>query len=175
MENASKALIIAGAILLAIVIISLGLIVVNNVRSTADNTNLSEQEIQSFNAKFIAYEGSGVTGSRVNTLIQQVISTNQATADKGGSEFIFIKFPSVTLESATDEFKYVVLGYKIKDKDGTAFNNVWMNVAKLSSAWAGSIDKNNSTTTYSTKVNTGKSYKVSLEYEKGIVKYITVQ
>ncbi len=30
MENASKALIIAGAILLAIVIISLGLIVVNN-------------------------------------------------------------------------------------------------------------------------------------------------
>ena len=45
MENASKALIIAGAILLAIVIISLGLIVVNNVRNVTDNTNLSEQEI----------------------------------------------------------------------------------------------------------------------------------
>ena len=51
MENASKALIIAGAILLAIVIISLGLIVVNNTRNVTDNTNLSEQEIQAFNAK----------------------------------------------------------------------------------------------------------------------------
>ena len=66
MENASKALIIAGAILLAIVIISLGLIVVNNVRNVTDNTNLSEQEIQSFNAKFTAYEGDSVAGSRVN-------------------------------------------------------------------------------------------------------------
>ena len=93
MENASKALIIAGAILLAIVIISLGLIVVNNVRDTVDKTNMSEQEIQAFNAKFTAYEGDNVSGSRVNTLIQQVIATNQASYNEGYTD------------------RYVVIGY----------------------------------------------------------------
>lgn len=76
MENASKALIIAGAILLAIVIISLGLIVVNNTRETVDTSNLNEQEVQSFNAKFSPYEGE-ITGTRVKTMLQTVIASNQ--------------------------------------------------------------------------------------------------
>lgn len=83
MENASKALIIAGAILLAIVIISLGLIVINNTRETVDNANLSEQQIQSFNAKFASFEGANIPASRVNTLIQQVIASNQTMLDEG--------------------------------------------------------------------------------------------
>lgn len=82
MENASKALIIAGAILLAIVIISLGLIVVNNTRGTVDSANMSEQEIQTFNAKFTPYEGSGISGTRVKTLMQTVIASNQANSEK---------------------------------------------------------------------------------------------
>ena len=82
MENASKALIIAGAILLAIVIISLGLIVVNNTRSTMDQANMSEQEIQTFNAKFTPYEGTNISGSRAKTLIQTIIASNQSNPDK---------------------------------------------------------------------------------------------
>ena len=82
MENASKALIIAGAILLAIVIISLGLIVVNNTRGTVDSANLSEQEIQTFNAKFVPYESAtGISGTRVKTLIQTVVASNNANSD----------------------------------------------------------------------------------------------
>ena len=49
MENASKALIIAGAILLSIVLISLGLIVVNRTQNTVKNANVDQQEITSFN------------------------------------------------------------------------------------------------------------------------------
>ena len=79
MENASKALIIAGAILLAIVIISLGLIVVNNTRETVDNANLNEQEIQAFNDKFINYEGTGKTAAQVKTLIQTITASNAAS------------------------------------------------------------------------------------------------
>ena len=108
MENASKALIIAGAILLAIVIISLGLIVVNNVRNTVDTSNLSEQEIQAFNAKFVAYEGPSVSGSRVNSLIQQVIATNQAIADGGRDNFCIIVFPA----KGTNSYFYMT-----RDKD----------------------------------------------------------
>ena len=77
MENASKALIIAGAILLAIVIISLGLIVVNNSRNAVDSANMNEQEIQTFNSKFTSYEGTK-TGTQVKALIQVVIASNQA-------------------------------------------------------------------------------------------------
>lgn len=82
MENASKALIIAGAILLAIVIISLGLIVVNNTRNVTDNTNLSEQEIQAFNAKFTPYEGEKISGTKVKALLQTAISSNASNSDK---------------------------------------------------------------------------------------------
>ena len=87
MENASKALIIAGAILLAIVIISLGLIVVNNTRNTVDTANLNEQEIQAFNDKFAHFEGSNIAGSSVKTLLQTIIavnSTKESDTDKVG-------------------------------------------------------------------------------------------
>lgn len=79
MENASKALIIAGAILLAIVIISLGLVVVNNTRSVTDNANLNAQEIETFNNKFIAYEGTNVSAAKVKSLIQAAIASNNTS------------------------------------------------------------------------------------------------
>ena len=51
MENASKALIIAGSILVSIVIITLGVMIVNNVRDTINNnSNLSAQEVISYNS-----------------------------------------------------------------------------------------------------------------------------
>ena len=52
MENATKALLIAAAVLVAILIISLGLVVYNMAAETVNNSaNLSEYEIQSFNEK----------------------------------------------------------------------------------------------------------------------------
>ena len=75
MENASKALIIAGAILLAILLISLGIMVFNNASETANNNGLSEQEMTTFNSKFLKYEGE-IKGSEVKTLIQEVNASN---------------------------------------------------------------------------------------------------
>ena len=57
MENASKALIIAGAILLSILIISFGIIVINNVRGNITGANVNDTEVQAFNSKFTAYVG----------------------------------------------------------------------------------------------------------------------
>ena len=81
MENASKALIIAGAILLAILIISLGLVVYNQAKNTIGNINLSQQEKEAFNSKFSSYQGDKVAGAQVNSLFQTVISSNQAESD----------------------------------------------------------------------------------------------
>ena len=97
MENASKALIIAGAILLSILIITLGLIIYNQAKTTIDSVNLSEQEVQTFNAKFSSYAGTNVSASKVNQLIQQVIATNQSSYEAGEADkYITISFPGVT-------------------------------------------------------------------------------
>ena len=85
MENASKALIIAGAILLSILIISLGIMVYNNAKNTVGSSNLDKQEIQTFNSQWEQYEGSNKTASEVKTMIQAVIAKN------GKSRFVEVE------------------------------------------------------------------------------------
>ena len=76
MENASKALIIAGAILLAILIISLGIMIYNQASGTVNNNAIDEVDITSFNQKFTQYEGDNIRGAQVKSLIQEVNSNN---------------------------------------------------------------------------------------------------
>ena len=76
MENASKALIIAGAILLSIAIIGIGMSVFNQAQNAVNNANMSEAEITTFNSKFEAYEGTAVSGSRVRTLVDTIRAHN---------------------------------------------------------------------------------------------------
>lgn len=78
MENASKALIIAGAILLAILIISLGILIYNQAAGVVNNNAMSEVEAQNFNQKFTQYEGNSVRGSTVRALYQAVLSNNNS-------------------------------------------------------------------------------------------------
>lgn len=75
MENASKALIIAGAILLAILLISLGIFIFNQAQDTVNNSGMTEAEISSFNNKFLKYEGTQ-KGSVVKSAVNEVIASN---------------------------------------------------------------------------------------------------
>ena len=54
MENASKALLIAGAILLCILIIAIGMFIYNSASSTITDSmsTLSTQEVDAFNNQF---------------------------------------------------------------------------------------------------------------------------
>lgn len=76
MENASKALIIAGAILLSILIISFGIIVINNVRGNITGANVNDTEVQAFNSKFTAYVGKGKSAAQIEQLIQATMTNN---------------------------------------------------------------------------------------------------
>lgn len=80
MENASKALIIAGAILLSILIIALGIYVFNMSKSASNTNALSKMEISEFNGTFTNYEGKQ-TGSTVKGLIDEMISSAIANQD----------------------------------------------------------------------------------------------
>lgn len=76
MENASKALIIAGAILLAIAIIGIGMFVYQSVTGTIqDAANMSDQEVDAYNQEFLNYEGV-VKGSAARALCDAVRNHN---------------------------------------------------------------------------------------------------
>ena len=76
MENASKALIIAGAILLSILLISLGIMIFNTAQDTTRNSGMNQAQVSSFNNKFTKYEGEKIKGSEVKSLIQEIIASN---------------------------------------------------------------------------------------------------
>lgn len=84
MENASKALIIAGAILLAILIISLGIIIYNQAAGVAQDSNMDQLTINNFNAQWTNYEGNRVSGSQVNALMAAALANNtsEESADR---------------------------------------------------------------------------------------------
>ena len=69
MENASKALIIAGAILLSILLISLGIMIFNQAQDSVQNSGMSKANVQTFNNTFLKYEGTK-SGTDVKSLIQ---------------------------------------------------------------------------------------------------------
>lgn len=78
MENASKALIIAGAILLSILIIGLGMMVFNNAKNALTSANLDQEQIDAFNSKFESYIGTNKRGTDIRTLCNTVKSSNAA-------------------------------------------------------------------------------------------------
>ena len=99
MENATKALLIAAAILVAIIIISLGLAVVRQGQEAISSADMSEAEMESFNSKFRTYEGNNVSTADVNALLSTVLSHNQNEAKKGTNRFVTVE-GSATLGSS---------------------------------------------------------------------------
>lgn len=83
MENATKALIIAAAILIAIVLISLGVYVLSIGQESISNVDMSSQEVTTFNAQFESYEGQNVLGSKVNALLSAVLQNNRTEGTAG--------------------------------------------------------------------------------------------
>ena len=83
MENASKALLIAGAILLCILIIAIGMFIYNSASSTITDslTSLSTQEVEAFNNQFTSYEGVQ-TGSNIRALMGRLIANADTYADE---------------------------------------------------------------------------------------------
>ena len=115
MENASKALIIAGAILLAILLISLGILIFSQAQDVVQNSGMTQAEITAFNSKWSKYEGDQ-KGSVVKAMMQEVLASNadsnnsnkQITVKKGesdvssSSDFLSSKQYTVSITSYTN-------------------------------------------------------------------------
>lgn len=77
MENATKALMIAGAVLIAIMIIGVGIMIFQSGQETVNSSigKMDQIEIDTFNSELLAYEGTQ-KGSNVKQLITKVITLN---------------------------------------------------------------------------------------------------
>lgn len=95
MDNASKALIMAGAILISVALVSLGVYLFNMASGlTGDAENeLTSSKIETQNGKFEKYAGTNVKGPEVKSLIRAVGAFN--------ANDIFPADITVTLDSAS--------------------------------------------------------------------------
>ena len=104
MENASKALLIAGAILLCILIIAIGMFIYNSASSTITDSmsTLSTQEVDAFNNQFTSYEGKQ-TGSNVKALMGRLIGNANTYRDEPAKvPQVFINQLSNTVKNNVD-------------------------------------------------------------------------
>ena len=83
MENASKAILIAGSILIAILLITLGIRVFNAAADPSDSVESTMTAAQKalFNSKFTAYTGTRKTLAQVKALADVVIAHNATDKD----------------------------------------------------------------------------------------------
>jgi len=92
MENASKALIIAGAILISILIIGLGVFIYQQAQSAVSKANVNSQEAQAQNQQFENYFGDKVSAQQVKQLCTTVRSNNITGANNDETKKIWLVY-----------------------------------------------------------------------------------
>ncbi len=100
MENASKALIIAGAILISILIIGLGVFIYGQASSTVKKANLNSQEAQAQNQQFETYFGDKKSSTEVKALMSLIRTNNITSSTNGETKTIYVLY-GATASSAT--------------------------------------------------------------------------
>lgn len=87
MENASKALIMAGSVLLALIIIGAFILMLTNLNDYQEknDTTLQQQQIVEFNNQFSTYDRTGLRGTDMLSLMNRIIDYNsrKTTEDIG--------------------------------------------------------------------------------------------
>lgn len=105
MENASKALIIAGGMLIAMLIVGLltwGYTQLRNSQA-AQVTEEERQQIVDFNERFEAYNRTTVRGYQMISLSNLVYDTNARYRDEEGYTPVTITVDGLSSETATGE------------------------------------------------------------------------
>lgn len=98
MENASKALIIAGSILVSILIIGLGVFIYQKAAGTVTKADLSSTEAQAQNQKFESYFGKNISSADVKQLLSLIRSNNITGSTNEESKTIAVSYLEGTTE-----------------------------------------------------------------------------
>lgn len=98
MENASKALLIAGAILIAILLIGIGMLIFGNIGGFTEQATqqTDAMQIDMFNRQFQQYAGKNVSGSNVKALLRNINTNNATNKDDVSRQIIGASSSEVT-------------------------------------------------------------------------------
>ena len=93
MENATKALMIAGAVLIAIMIIGIGMMIYQSASGTINDAmgSVDQIAIDSFNGDLIGYEGTQ-KGTQVKALITKIITLNSTNKEAHPERVITLNY-----------------------------------------------------------------------------------
>ena len=92
MENVTKALLIAASVLVAILIISLSIMIVNRNDASEDAKEaLNGMNIQTFNSKYEVHEGI-CSGSTVRTILSYVVNDNTELFNGAEKDAAYIEY-----------------------------------------------------------------------------------
>lgn len=122
MENASKALLIAGGMLIALLIIGALLIMITHIgdyQSSGDR-NKKNSQLAKFNRDFERFvDDKGITGVDIISLINKVIDYNNKSANSESTNYVDYNIKITLQIRGFDSFngKYVYNSKKIFDKD----------------------------------------------------------
>lgn len=92
MENAAKALAIAAAVIFTLLVLTLLVILYNQLSSYFQEKNkMTEiEQLQEFNARFANYEGKEIRGNELVSIMNRIIDYNNLQSDMQGYERIII-------------------------------------------------------------------------------------
>lgn len=150
MENASKALIIAGAILISIVLIAVGVMVVNGANGAINQAinNMSDSEKQMFNSRFTSYEGNQ-KGSSVKALLNSIVTSN---ADEEAPVLVSVECSAKGVNPALN------VSLKKGESDSNAIQTA-----------------SNSISTCRSQLTNSGNYVVTFEYTGGVISKIIIK
>ena len=114
MENASKALLIAGAILIAILLIAIGMKVFNSASGVVNSagTSMSSQEKTMFNRQWEMYNGKQ-SGSTIKQMLNDVTANNSDSEN----EKISVEYENTSEGNIKNAANYTVSTEDV-DKNG---------------------------------------------------------
>ena len=100
MENASKALIIAGAVLLSILLVSIGIMIFNGATRSIGGAmeQMDATDIQAHNQRFTPYGGTK-RGSEVKSLLDVILSDYQVKKGSDTAVLVGVTYKSWTAGS----------------------------------------------------------------------------
>ena len=124
MENASKAILIAGAILLVLALIGIAVVVVNNMENTSEDllVGLDKNEMMLHNNKFLNYEENQLSGSDVKDCISKVLKHNNDNLEDELTMKIFINNVE-TINRTTTSFDSSTINNFDKYKGTVSYSN----------------------------------------------------
>ena len=159
MENASKALIIAGAILISILLIAISMYIYNSAQGTIQNAGdkMSEQEKSVYNSAVSSYIGTNKKGVDVRSMIDAIIASNNNNVGQAGK---FIQITCTDWDDGGDEYN----SRQGKLEGGTDENteeNLDTEAEEMSAL--------------KSFVNMGKRYDIVASYASGLIIEVEVQ